>query len=381
MTQVDAAAAAQKGSLAHGWPSLLLVLCIALAAVYSFWHRPPPDMAPTAVRENGLLINAFAHQGSRLIAVGELGQVLTADAVNGPWTLGQVQPQRLSTLTDVTFVGAQTAVAVGHDGWIVRSTDGGQTWQEVNFVTENAEPLLGVSGPFNGKVFAYGAFGQFWVSDDAGEHWQQRSLNVVGGDQAADSGDEDADPFASLDDDADPFAAFAAGGGGDDDLSTHHLNKMIRAADGTLWLVGERGLIVHSSDSGESWTPVESIYGGSFFGILQVPGSGDLLAYGMRGNAFVSRDGGHSWTKSRIDMPVSLFDGQVDGGGNIILVGSGDMILKSSDRGASFELVSQRDRSTLTAVLPLKDQTWLTAGENGVRRQLPGVEALGSENN
>ena len=95
MTQVDAAAAAQKGSLAHGWPSLLLVLCIALAAVYSFWHRPPPDMAPTAVRENGLLINAFAHQGSRLIAVGELGQVLTADAVNGPWTLGQVQPQRL----------------------------------------------------------------------------------------------------------------------------------------------------------------------------------------------------------------------------------------------------------------------------------------------
>lgn len=371
MTTTDsAAAAAQQGSLARGWPALLLSLFVALAAGYSFSHRPPPEFPATRVQAGGMLVNALAQQGARFVAAGEQGRILIADKADGDWTEASVEPQRNSTLTGVRFIGDRLALAVGHDGWILRSEDAGQSWKEVHFVTERAEPLLGLAGPYDGKVFAYGAFGQFLVSDDLGQTWTAQTLvdeNADATPAATPANDPESEDY-------DPFAAFTAGGGGGGGgIAERHLNAMTRTADGALWLVGERGLIARSDNGGESWKSIEGVYAGSFFGILELPEKGGLLVYGMRGNAYVSRDGGSNWTKSKIDTPVSLFDGIVDDEGNTILVGSSDMILKSTDQGASFELVSQKGRRGIAAVLALPQGGWLTGGEAGIQRQWPGI--------
>ncbi|CAN1600394.1 protein of unknown function [Pseudomonas mediterranea] len=60
---------------------------------------------------------------------------------------------------------------------------------------------------------------------------------------------------------------------------------------GELFIVGERGLLLRSKDNGSSFQALESPYDGSFFG-LQGSASGELIAFGLRGNAFWSGDQG-----------------------------------------------------------------------------------------
>ncbi|HEY0975012.1 MAG TPA: hypothetical protein VGE57_11005 [Solimonas sp.] len=377
MTTTNAAAlAAQKGSFARGWPSLVLTVLVLLAALYSFSHRPPPPFAATQVHPSGLLINALAHQGDRWLAVGEQGHILVADDAEGPWRAAQIAPHRESTLTAVRFVAPKVAVAVGHDAWILRSEDGGETWKEVAFSAEQSDPLLGIAGPYDGKLYAHGAFGKLMVSSDLGATWSALALVEEGGAKPAAAAPPRSDPE---DEDYDPFAAYTRGGGGNDDgsLSERHLNAMLQSRDGTLWLAGERGLLARSSNGGETWKVLEPVYAGSWFGLLELP-SGGILVHGMRGNVYVSRNGGANWTKAQVPMPLSLFSGAIDGDGNVMLVGAADAIFKSTDNGMSFTLVSQQDRRSIASIIPLQSGGWLTGGEAGIKRQWPRDERADS---
>src|SRR5262245_42937152 len=130
MTTTNAGTAGDGGMLG-GWPSYLMVLLVVLAAMYSFSHRPPPPFNETQIFPDKLLVNGLAQRGNRIVAAGELGHILIADSPDGPWREAKVDPARGSTLTRALFIDDKTALAVGHDGWILRSTDAGATWKEV----------------------------------------------------------------------------------------------------------------------------------------------------------------------------------------------------------------------------------------------------------
>src|SRR3546814_7573273 len=84
---------------------------------------------------------------------------------------------------------------------------------------------------------------------------------------------------------------------------------MVRAADGALIVVGERGLMARSADNGDSWQLLPQVYDGSFFGVLALK-SKALLAFGMRGHVFRSGDDGKSWQESKVPTGSSLFGGK-----------------------------------------------------------------------
>jgi photosystem II stability/assembly factor-like uncharacterized protein len=343
--------------LRHSWPAWVVVILVVLGALYAFAPRPDPAFPPTTLQPDKLMLNALARSASMLIAAGEQGHILIAETAEGPWQEASVTPRRGSTLTALHSTNG-IVLAGGHDGWILRSEDGGRTWKEVFFDTEYAEPVLALSGPHHGRLYAVGGFGRYLVSDDHGQTWRREAINEI----------EDAQPAAPAEDvpsaDEDPFAGFSASlntGIGD-----RHLNGLGEAPDGTLFLVGERGLIARSTDQGQSWKQLPSIYNGSFFGILVLPPSG-LLAYGMRGNAFYSRDLGATWAQSEIPEGLSLFGGAVQTDGSVVLAGENSAILLSRDGGATFEMVSQGERLRFSAVLPTGDG-WLAAGEGGLRR-------------
>ena len=364
MTTSDAGTAGGAGPLA-GWPAYGMVLLVLLAALYSFSHRPPPAFQPTAIYPDRLLVNGLAHSGSRLVAAGELGHILVADSPDGPWRDAKIEPARGSSFTRAAFIDGKTALAVGHDGWIVRSTDGGETWTEAAFDPARPDPLLGIGGPFDGKLYAVGAFGLFLTSSDQGLSWQPGTLVIEGEEaQAAAPAPAEEDP------NADPFASFSetpSGGSAD-----RHLNAMISVPDGSLLLVGERGLVLQSRDSGATWSKLDTGYTGSFFGALALPDS-RLLVYGMRGNAFVSADFGKTWQKSETPGTVSLFSGTVMPSGAVVLVGDNNTVLISKDGGATFAVSSAAEHSGLAAglaeVIVLPDGSLLTAGDSGIVRR------------
>ncbi len=361
-----------EGSWLSGWPAMLLSLAIVGAAVYSFSPRPKPDYPATEVHVHDLLVTDLAQQGKRIIAVGEQGNILYADNPQGPWKSADVDAQRGSNLTRVLFVDDQVAVAVGHDSWILRSDDGGQSWQEVLFQPERAEPLLGLAGPFDGELFAYGAFGQLQTSRDLGQTWARMELVK----QDSESNEDDAaldasDPFSDA---YDPFAAFSDGGGGFDDFSSRHLNAMVQAQDNSLWLAGERGLLARSQDQGKTWVQFETGYNGSFYGLIEAQ-PGRMLVYGMRGHVYYSDDQGENWVASQSHTGESLYGGVRKRNGELLLVGGSNSVILSRDAGATFTQVSEKQAKALTAVLVIAPGQWLTAGEAGVRVQGPKVPA------
>jgi photosystem II stability/assembly factor-like uncharacterized protein len=336
------------------WPGWVVVAIVVMSAIYSFSPRPKPDFPPSGLKSDRVHINDVTRSNTRLVAVGEQGTLLLADDPRGPWRQADIEKNRGSTLTRVVFLDGGVVLAVGHDSWILRSQDRGANWSEVRFDSERSEPLLGLAGPFAGKLYAFGAFGQFLVSRDNGLGWQSETLVEEGG---------KAKPQAQVSDD--PLAMFATAadiGGG---LTGSHLNDMERAGDGSLILVGERGLIARSTNNGESWRVLPQIYSGSFYGILTLRGD-RLLIHGMRGHVFYSDDFGQTWKQSKVPIANSLFGGAVQGDGDAVLVGASNAMLLSQDNGESFLHVSKKGPHGLAAILPLENEELLKVGEGGL---------------
>lgn len=320
----------QRGFIA-GWPAYAVAVIVAASAVYSFSPRTYPPAPATAVHADDLLVTQIAHRGARWLSAGEQGRILVAAQPQGPWHEAKVAPQRGSNFNDVLFVNDSVALAVGHESWIVRSEDGGETWSEVLFDAERSEPLLALAGPYDGKLFAIGGFGQYLVSTDEGKTWERATHEALG---------------------------------------DRHLNDLTRLGDGTLVIAGERGLLAFSCDLGATWSALPEIYAGSFFGVLALKDNG-LLAYGMRGNAFVTQDR-HTWVQAAVPGGISLFGGAIEDDGSIVLVGENETVLRSTDGGKTFAVAAGGERNRLIAVVPVQGEGWLVAGESGVKMRKPG---------
>ncbi|MDR3419391.1 MAG: hypothetical protein P4L83_24700 [Nevskia sp.] len=333
---VPSLASARQGevSTSRGWPAAVFTGIVLGAALFAFSPRPAPPFPATQVFPDRLLVNGLAANGKRLLAAGEQGHILLADDSHGPWREATVEPQRDATFNQVVYVGDGVALAVGHDDWIVRSEDNGQTWHEVNYNADadQAGPLFGVAGPYNGRIYAFGAFGTLLLSTDLGKTWQAQKSESLG---------------------------------------DKHLYGMLDGGSALL-LVGEQGLMLKSADGGNTWEKLKPVYNGSFFGALTLS-DGGWLVYGMRGHVFVSRDGGQTWNEGVTPAPVSLFGGTVESDGTIALVGAQRTVMLSSDGGAHFSIAAQGERQTLAAVLPLADGQLLVAGESGLALERPAA--------
>ena len=230
-----------------------------------------------------------------------------------------------SALTQVFFISPRIGIAVGHDGWIVRTVDGGAHWSEVRFDRQHSDPLLSVWGNASGLVFASGSFGQLLVSHDAGATWAQQKTPA-------------------------------------DD---RHLNAIAGDASGRLMIAGETGTLLRSTDNGASWEKRPVPYQGSLFGVLKLA-DGDWLAYGMRGNVLRSTDQGDTWTHIDSRIGTSYFGAAQLADGELVLVGQGGAIVTSRDNGQSFAVRKVGGVQSLATVVDAGHGELALGGEAGI---------------
>ena len=303
--------------------AVLLTLCAALQA--SAAAATPPDGPALKARlaARSLLLDVAA-AGDRFVAVGERGHILWSEDRGATWTQGEVPTT--ATLTGVFMLDHNVGWAVGHDAVVLRTGDGGRTWDLQRSAPEEERPLFDVRFADATHGFAIGAYGAFLVTENGGVTWDERAI-------------------------------------GDQDVHLHHVS---RAPSGTLYIAAESGMLFRSDDGGRSWRELPSPYEGSFF--ATVPLGGDsLLALGLRGHLFRSDDGGTEWAAIDSGTEATLTDGVALAGGRAGVTGLAGVLLVSDDGGRTFALRQQPARQGIVAAVPAADGSLVLAGEFGVR--------------
>jgi photosystem II stability/assembly factor-like uncharacterized protein len=285
----------------------------------------PVKTYPLAARS---LMLDVARAGDALVAVADRGFILRSTD-NGETWQQQSSPVEVM-LTNVAMRDASSGWAVGHDAVILNTADGGVTWS-VTFKDEKLEaPLFDIWFENENHGIAVGAYGLIQETTDGGATWAERRI----------SEDEP------------------------------HLYTITPAADGALFAVGEMGSIFKSTDRGATWTAMPSPYNGTFFGALPLK-DGGLLVYGLRGNLFRSDDGGATWAAVTTGTEASLLGGTQRADGAVTIVGLSGTILIGAD-GRAFTATTLPDREALGGAVETPGGKLLIFGEKGAHA-LPGT--------
>lgn len=281
---------------------------------------------PSSIATQTLLLDA-ARVGERIVAVGSWGHVLLSDDGGASWRQAASVPTR-SVLTGVRFVDRRHGWAVGHDGVVIHTGDGGEHWVLQRVEPGEGMPLFDVHFEDRQRGIAVGAFGLAIRSEDGGESWQPFPL----------AGTDGKDP---------------------------HLNQVFEAADGTRYVAAERGDVYREEPGAEVWARLSSGYEGSFWGGIGLP-DGRLLVFGQRGNVYASDDRGESWSPVEVATDQSLAGGALAPDGVVALAGLGGSVLRSADGGRRFEVSIRPDRRGANALVPLDGAKLVVFGEGGV---------------
>ncbi len=284
---------------------------------------------PSHLAVHSLLLDGAQYQ-NKMIAVGQRGHVLYSDDWGHNWVQASVPTRAM--LTGVFFLDATHAWAVGHDATIIKSSDGGQSWQLSYRAPEEETPLLDVWFKDQSNGYAVGAYGLFMETRDGGDNWQKRWISE------------------------------------EDDF---HLNHIASAADGTLYIAAESGVVYRSDDGGDNWIGLATPYHGSFFGSLPLA-SDRLFIFGLRGHLFSSDDKGNNWNNIATNTTAMLTSGLKTKDERCIIAGlSGVLLIDQGCNGEALQLIQRPDRSGISALLTSDNGELVLIGEAGITRFKP----------
>lgn len=344
--------------------------CIALMLTWAALHgsaqaAPYMDVLDLPATPSALAtvspLRDVTQAGTRLIAVGPRGHILYSDDNGGQWLQARVPAS--ADLNAVSFPSAEQGWAVGNDGVILHSRDGGVSWQKQldgrvlgeqvlayyrakaqaapedqrwsalvsegeRLVQEGADkPLLDVWFADEQNGYAVGVFNLLLRTTDGGQHWTpwlERTDNPQG----------------------------------------LHLTSLA-SVDGALYITGEQGLLLKLGADGQHFSRLTLPYSGTLFGAVGKPGV--LLAYGLRGHVLRSTDGGEHWQPVNTDLTNSITAASLDRTGHLWLLSQTGHVLLSRDDGESFAQVSQTLRTPITGAVFDGASELVLVGERGVR--------------
>lgn len=315
---------------------------------------------------DSLPIQALASLGDgQLVAVGLRGVILRSEDAGTSWQ--QVPTPVSSDLLDVSFVSSRQGWAVGQDGVVLVSADGGKTWRK-QFDGRNLQQLTAYYGessrldeqlrkdlqqqlqtnlgagpvlPFLSVYFqdaehglASGSFGMLIASDDGGRHWRP-ALHQI------------------------------------DNPEFLHLNAIAQVGE-QLFIASEQGVVFKADASQRHFEPLATGHIGSFFSIAGH--AGVLLAGGLGGVLYGSRDGGASW--QALDTPLTQLVSRIEFDSQTrrftVVTTGGEVLLLSADLRDA-QLRRSQAPMLYTDLVTLADGV-VFAGIQGLRRDVAAAQ-------
>ncbi|CAA0090747.1 Ycf48-like protein [BD1-7 clade bacterium] len=359
---------------------LAVPLCIAPA------FAEEPKSAAIMPKANKSLLIDVEKAGNNLVAVGERGHVLISSDNGKTWAQSNVPMAQM--INGVSFPDNRHGWAVGHDGHIIRTEDGGVTWtkqrdglgaqaeanvrklrsvktqinrlnaelidtsitpekrreiqdalSELDWDLESAtervnepavaQPLMDVWFENAKNGWVVGAFGQLLHTTDGGDTWEDLS-------------------------------------GAIDNEMEFHLNSVTGIDGGTVVVAGEAGFVVVTPDDGKTWYSIDLGYEGTIFGVKADHTGSTIVATGLRGKTFISKDKGLNWADITPDVGFSLSGVEFIDDDSILLVGHGGTISFSADAGNNFNTETLPSRASISNAVYTGNGEFILVGQGGV---------------
>ncbi|MCF8243010.1 MAG: T9SS type A sorting domain-containing protein [Melioribacteraceae bacterium] len=241
------------------------------------------------------------------------------------WT--RVHPKLQDQIQDIAVIDANTAVAVGSNGGVFVTVNGGTTWSTSSPVTSSN--LYGVSYS-NGKLWAVGTAGTIIRSVDTAATWTLINDPTVVG-----------------------------------DLMTV---TFINASTG--WAAGELGVIYKSTDGGSSWASQNgmTLQSGWFRDVYFLDANNGFVC-GTNQSYGRTTDGGSNWAISESASFTQQTNFDIDFYDNLNgwMVGTGDASV-TSDGGATWTNTGLSNAvfgETMYDIEMVNNMIWYISGSNG----------------
>ena len=357
----------------RGWPTVTrTAAAAALAMLLPFWAGAQdqgsedtgtdttlvPVPSRPAPRASKALLLDIARAGDTMVAVGLRGDILLSTD-GDKWQ--QVPAPADTMLVRVRFLDAQHGWAIGYDGTILSTEDGGKDWKLLQFDASWGRPWFDILFFDADHGLVAGANGILKKTADGGKTW-----DTIQNDIFSDS---------------------------------PNLYNLTALGDGSLLIAGERGFMARSTDKGATWTQLKSPYTGSYFGALPIGSSGALI-FGLRGNAFYAADiakaapltaaelaamraaandasaaaGAQNpvsevagWVHLQHDDTEPLFGGVIGSDGHVLLVGQNGRVMQADLAAGALKRIDVSTDINMNAAL-LDSKGLITVGTSGVNR-------------
>ncbi|ABI57808.1 WD40/YVTN/BNR-like repeat-containing protein [Alkalilimnicola ehrlichii MLHE-1] len=286
--------------------------------------RPQPlgsTVQPPLIEERDAFFGAALPAPGVAWIVGSDGKILRSEGGLDNWHRQQAGTQE--HLQHIAAWSGDEAVAVGNDGVVLYTRDGGETWAVGDAPrSEIANKLLRVRTGAAGEAWAVGEMGALLRTGDGGATWSRAmpeedlawaDLSFNGAGVGVLVGE-----FGEMRRSTDGGASWEAL----PPVVDSSLTAIAFADDGRGVAVGLEGVILTSTDHGATWTAADSPTELHLFDVSWDPEAGHWLAVGDQGAWVTGRVGG-DWASGRISensMPW-LMDAQPVGGA-VLIVGA-----------------------------------------------------------
>lgn len=287
--------------------SLAPFLIIGGLLYAALFVKPSVDgasVAPPAMSNSDLVYGVTVAERSKIFAVGNDGKIWRTDDEK-TWKL-ESSPTK-ETLQDVAAWDGQKAVAVGNQGIVLRTGDGGNVWTAVTVPKSSiANKLIRVHVYSGGEAWAVGEGSTVLHSVDFGSSWN-RVLP-------------------------------------EEDLTWND----IAVVNSHAILVGEFGRMRHSENGGETWSEIKSPVKSSLMAVAFSDDNHGVIV-GLEGVVLTTKDGGALWEALPRPTPNHLFDVLWDGS-SWLATGANGVFARADSSAADWK----------TALLPGTSRAWHT---------------------
>ena len=207
----------------------------------------------------------------------------------------------------------------GDDGILVKSTDAGNTWEDLEPITHN--DLIQILTIDENNAFVIGRANIFRTSN-SGESWEEMKRP-----------------------------------------KGYTFNSIAQNSVGELFIAASSGALLKSIDNGETWMNVTTGRNKNINDLIHLGGS-RILSVGNNGTVQVSKDYGHSW-EAKIVPTYNNIEAVSASESLVAFVGEYNLVYVSQDYGETWSEIKTESDKTLNQVVVINSKTLIAVGKRG----------------